>query len=223
MDGIIFFIRAPGSKCWGKWGSGSKERQENRDQWVLDIPCYDPAIFYWQSNTFTRTGLRRSHQMTLKRARLYWGLKQVLGSNMIPVRTKFDTQTTVISHRRRKQFSSSAGLLFRSEFSDRQSNAGFGDKSIVFQHFPRKFRTGQLGMLTINLDFRNVIFSQWNFPSSGRSTNENLWEIVASSPFLSPSRLRLSLTQIGELARRLRVSLVIYQLISHARSWNIVK
>ena len=160
--------------------------------------------------------------MTLKRARLYWGLKQVLGSNMIPVRTKFDTQTTVISHRRRKQFSSSAGLLFRSEFSDRQSNAGFGDKSIVFQHFPRKFRTGQLGMLTINLDFRNVIFSQWNFPSSGRSTNENLWEIVASSPFLSPSRLRLSLTYIGELARRLRVSLVIYQLISHAPSWNIV-
>ena len=160
--------------------------------------------------------------MTLKRARLYWGLKQVLGSNMIPVRTKFDTQTTVISHRRRKQFSSSAGLLFRSEFSDRQSNTCFGDKSIVFQHFPRKFRTGQLGMLTINLDFRNVIFSQWNFPSSGRSTNENLWEIVASSPFLSPSRLRLSLTYIGELARRLRVSLVIYQLISHAPSWNIV-
>ena len=70
---------------------------------------------------FHTYSLRRSHQMTLKRARLYWRLKQVLGSNMIPVRTKFDTQTTVVSHRRRKQFSSSAGLLFRSEFSDRQS------------------------------------------------------------------------------------------------------
>ena len=29
------------------------------------------------------------------------------------LRTKFDTETTVISHRRRKRFSSSAGLLFR--------------------------------------------------------------------------------------------------------------
>ena len=58
-------------------------------------------------------------------------------------------------------------------------------------------------------------FSQWYFPSSERSTNEILWEIVASSPFLCPSRLRRSLarsretrfarpnTQIGELARRL--------------------
>ena len=28
-----------------------------------------------------------------KRARLHWGLKQVLGTNLIPLRTKFDTQT----------------------------------------------------------------------------------------------------------------------------------
>ena len=38
-------------------------------------------------------------------------------------------------------------------------------------------------------------FSQWYFPSSGRSTNEILWEIVASSPFLGPSRLRRSLAR----------------------------
>ena len=59
-------------------------------------------------------------------------------------------------------------------------------------------------------------FSQWYFPSSGRSTNEILWEIVASSPFPCPSRLRrslarsretrFSLAQIGELARRLHAS-----------------
>ena len=36
-------------------------------------------------------------------------------------------------------------------------------------------------------------FSQWYFPLSGRSTNENSWEIVASSPFLGPSRLCHSL------------------------------
>ena len=29
----------------------------------------------------------------IKRARLHWGLKQVLGTNLIPLRTKFDTQT----------------------------------------------------------------------------------------------------------------------------------
>ena len=34
MDGINFFISAQGSKL----------RQENRDQWVPDIPCYDPAM-----------------------------------------------------------------------------------------------------------------------------------------------------------------------------------
>ena len=62
--------------------------------------------FYWQwSNTFTSTVFKRENPIK----RLLWGLKQVLGSNLIPLRTNFDTQTTVISHRRRKRFSSSAG------------------------------------------------------------------------------------------------------------------
>ena len=92
-------------------------------------------------------------------------LKQVLGSNMIPLRTKFDTETTVISQRIkerererervRERFSSSAGLLLRSEFTefrDRQHNTYVGDKSIVFLHLPRKFRAGHLGLLSINFD-----------------------------------------------------------------------
>ena len=41
-------------------------------------------------------------------------------------------------------------------------------------------------------------FSQWYFPSSWRSTNEILWEIVASSPFPCPSRLRRSLARSRE-------------------------
>ena len=41
-------------------------------------------------------------------------------------------------------------------------------------------------------------FSQWYFPSSGRSTNEILWEMVASSPFLGPSRLRRSIARSRE-------------------------
>ena len=41
-------------------------------------------------------------------------------------------------------------------------------------------------------------FSQLYFPSSGRSTNEILWEIIASSPFLCPSRLHHSLAHSRE-------------------------
>ena len=68
-----------------------------------------------------------------KRARLLWGLKlQVLGSNLIPLRTKLDTQTTVISHRRRKRFSSSAALLSQSEFSDRRHSMGFAIRASCF-------------------------------------------------------------------------------------------
>ena len=63
------------------------------------------AIFYWQSNTFTRTAFKCEDHIK----RLLWGLKQVLDFNLIPLRTNFDTQTTVISHRRRKRFSFSAG------------------------------------------------------------------------------------------------------------------
>ena len=41
-------------------------------------------------------------------------------------------------------------------------------------------------------------FSQLYFPSSGRSTNEILWEIFTSSPFLCPSRPRRSLARSRE-------------------------
>ena len=53
---------------------------------------------------------RKNH---IKRAGLLWGLKTSSQFQYNTLRTKFDTQTTVISHRRRKRFSSSAGLLFR--------------------------------------------------------------------------------------------------------------
>ena len=44
------------------------------------------------------------------------------------------------------------------EISDRRHNTGFGDKSIVFLHFPRTVRVGQSGLLSVNFDFRNIIF-----------------------------------------------------------------
>ena len=53
---------------------------------------------------------RKNH---IKRARLLWGWKTSSQFQYNTLRTKFDTQTTVLSHRRRKRFSSSAGLLIR--------------------------------------------------------------------------------------------------------------
>ena len=56
--GSIFFISAQGSKL----------RQENRDQWVPDIPCYDPAMgsnpvevpqFFYQVNLQSRLHFKK--------------------------------------------------------------------------------------------------------------------------------------------------------------------
>ena len=112
-----------------------------------------------KDNNFTRKALRELHQTSPFALRAETSPR----SSMIPLKTKFNTQTTVISHRSRKRFSSSAGHLFRSEFSDYRQNTGFRDKSIVSLHFPRKFRAGQLGLLSINFDFRNVIFQPMVF------------------------------------------------------------
>ena len=79
---------------------------------------------------------------------------------------------------------------------------------VVSLHFPQKFRTGQLGLLSINFNFRNIIFQPVISLCLGEVQNENLWEIVASSSsFFGPSWLRRSLAQIRELACRLRAYL----------------
>ena len=85
--------------------------------------------------------------------RLLWGLKQVLGTNLIPLRNQL-------------WHTDEAGASLTCYQSTLISGTSF--------------------------------FSQWYFPSSGRSTNEILWEIVASSPFLCPSRLRRSLARSRE-------------------------
>ena len=89
----------------------------------------------------------------IKRARLLWGLKQVLGTNLIPLRNQL-------------WHTDEAGASLTCYQSTLISGTSF--------------------------------FSQWYFPSSGRSTNEILWEIVASSPFLCPSRLCRSLARSCE-------------------------
>ena len=70
---------------------------------------------------------------------------------------------------------------------------------LVFPNLPQKFDQSTLISGT-------PFFSQWYFPSS-----ENLWQIIASSPFLTPCSFMLScvltqlasLAQIRELAHRL--------------------
>ena len=44
MDGINFLSGLRDQNFGEKGAQGSKKRQENRDQWVPDIPCYDPGI-----------------------------------------------------------------------------------------------------------------------------------------------------------------------------------
>ena len=89
----------------------------------------------------------------IKRARLLWGLKQVLGTNLIPLRNQ----------------------LWHTD-----------EEGVSLTCYQSTLISG------------TSFFSQWYFPSSGRSTNEILWEIVASSPFLCPSRLRRSLARSRE-------------------------
>ena len=120
---------------------------------------------------------------------------------MIPLRTKFDTQTTVNSHRRRKRFSSSAGLLFRSEFSDRRHNTGFGDKSIVFLRLPRKFRAGQLSLLSINFDIRNVIFQPMVSPFVWAKQQLKIYETSLEALLSSAARGSLARSRAARFAR----------------------
>ena len=91
------------------------------------------------------------------------------------------TQTTVISHIRRKRFFSSAGLLSRSEFGDRWHNTGFCDKRIVFQGRPARPVMNQLWFPKRSF-LANSIYLRLGEVQI--ATNENLWEIFASSPFL---------------------------------------
>ena len=60
-------------------------------------------------------------------------------------------------------------------------------------------------------------FRQWYFPSSGRSPNEILWEIVATSPFPSPSPLRRSVAR----SREARFTLPNRRACSQAIFWPI--
>ena len=139
---------------------------------------------------------------------MLWGLKQVFGSIMTGLRSKFDfewttTQTTVISHRRRELFLPLPVFFFWVSSVIALHNMCF----VVFLHFPLKFRAGLLGLLSINFNFQSVIFSQWYFPSFGQSTNENLWEIVASSPFLR--RRSLVVITLGWLASRAQMEILL--------------
>ena len=82
----------------------------------------------------------------------------------------------------------------------------FAQRNVTYRSVTQrqKFHTDDVKSVQNQVQYH---FSQWYFPSSGRSRNENLKEMVASSPFAARSRVLarlVSLAQIGELARRLK-------------------
>ena len=115
--------------------------------------------------------------------RLLWGSKlQVLSSNLIPLRTKVDTQTTVISHRRRKRFSSSAVFFLRVSSAIADITWVFAIRASCF-HISRE----NLGEASQACDESTLIsgtsfFSQWYLPSTWQSTNTQIkiYEIVCN-------------------------------------------
>ena len=104
--------------------------------------------------------LRENH---IKWDRLLWGLKQVLSSNMIPWEPNLTHRQQLCLTQKEKAIFFLCWSSFRSEFSNHRQNTGFGDKSIMFLRFRENFR-GRLGLLSINFDFRNVIFQPVVFP-----------------------------------------------------------
>ena len=144
-----------------------------------------------------------------KQALLLWGLKQVFGSIMTGLRSKFDfewttTQTTVISHRRRELFSSSA--------------SDWAQQSLYITRY----------LLCFYISCENLVINQLKFPECHFSANgtcislrlgkvlvnENLWEIIASSTFLHCCSLALImlgwLTSLGQMESLLACYLFCY-------------
>ena len=152
------------------------------------------AVFYWQSNTFTRTAWRESHQKSLSawRAETCYRFQYDLPENQI-----WHTDDSDLSQKEKAIF-----FLCRSSFFGVSSAIAditrvFGDKSIVFLHLPRKFRADQLGLLSINFAFRDVIFQHMVFPFVWAKYK---WKFMRD-------RCKLSLTRPLAASRRSRGSL----------------
>ena len=144
-----------------------------------------------------------------KQALLLWGLKQVFSSIMTGLKSKFDfewttTQTTVVSHRRRELFSSSA--------------SDWAQQSLYITRY----------LLCFYISCENLVINQLKFPECHFSANgtcislrlgkvlvnENLWEIIASSTFLHCCSLALImlgwLTSLGQMESLLACYLFCY-------------
>ena len=159
----------------------------------------------------TLSHVNRECENHSKRARLFWGLKEILGSNMIPLRTN-------LTHRRQLSLTEGESdflplpVFIRSKFSYCRHKKVFGDKSIVFLHFCENL--GQASWPVIN----QLWFPESHFSANGISLRlsevqikiyeRSLQALFSSAPrgFAARSRVlgRLaSLVQMGEPARRL--------------------
>jgi len=112
-------------------------------------------------NTFTRRALRESHQTSPSALRAETSSRS---QHDPPDNQIWHTYDSCLSQKEKVIF-----FLCRSSFLEWVQqlmvlDMGFGDKSILFLPFQQKVRPGQLGLLSINFDFRNVIFQPMVFP-----------------------------------------------------------
>ena len=115
-----------------------------------------------KDNNSTRKALRELHQTSPFALRAETSPR----SSMIPWKPNLTHRRQLSLTEGKSDFLPLPVIFFgvSSAITDKTQNTGFGDKSIVSLQFPRKFRVGQLGLLSINFDFRNVIFQPMVFP-----------------------------------------------------------
>ena len=143
----------------GAWNKGKRLMK------VSDLPSTGTThsirlileIFYWQANTFT--------QLCQK----LWELNKF----SVSIWRAWDPNLTLNEQPHRRRLSLTEGesdflalpvFFFGVSSAIADITRLFSEKSIVFLHFPRKFRAGRLGLLSLNFNFRNVIFQPMVFP-----------------------------------------------------------
>ena len=134
----------------------------------------------------------------IKRTNLLWGLRQVLGSNNyeFPENQIWHTDNSSLSQKEKVSF-----FLCQSSFSEWVQQSPTWprscNKNIMFLQFPEKFRARELGLLSINFGFRNIIFQPMVFPFVWAKYK---WKFMRTLQALLSLAL-YSLAQIGEPAR----------------------
>ena len=147
------------------------------------------AICCWQSNTFTCTALRKLHQMSPS------ALRAETSSGF-----QSDPRRPNLTHRWQLSLTEGesdflpVGHLFLVSSAIADLTWVLAIRASCFYISCEHLGEASQACYQSSFISRMSLFSQWYFPLSGQSTKENLWENVASSPFLCPSWLCRLLT-----------------------------